>query len=330
MIRKADMRTPVQEITWAEAGDNRIFLKRDDLLPYSFGGNKVRIGLAFFEDMKKRGGDAMIMYGSPRSNLCRVLASMCCESGIPAVMVSSEEDSEEPVHSFNAAITGHLGTVVLPCSKKEIAETVDRAFSLLRKEGRNPYYIYGDRTGTGNEAAAASAYSEAYDEILEDQNRLQVSFDYLYTPYGTGATMGGLISGAVRHASLKQNPYIVGISISSRSPERASDVLTRTVSASLAEQKLAFPDAPDRFFRLESRYNAGGYGLYNDEIEETIRKMLSRNSVPLDPTYTGKAFLGMIRDLRERNVKGKNILYLHTGGLPLFFDYLNFDHESAG
>ena len=30
-----------------------IYIERDDLLPFSFGGNKVRIAEEFFEDMKK-------------------------------------------------------------------------------------------------------------------------------------------------------------------------------------------------------------------------------------------------------------------------------------
>jgi D-cysteine desulfhydrase len=42
----------------------------------------------------------------------------------------------------------------------------------------------------------------------------------------------------------------------------------------------------------------------------------------MDPTYTGKAFAGMIRYLADQKIRGENILFLHTGGLPLFFDHL--------
>ena len=37
-------------------------------------------------------------------------------------------------------------------------------------------------------------------------------------------------------------------------------------------------------------------------------------------TYTGKAFYGMQDYLREKDIKGKKILFIHTGGTPLFFD----------
>ena len=39
-------------------------------------------------------------------------------------------------------------------------------------------------------------------------------------------------------------------------------------------------------------------------------------------TYTGKAFYGMVRYLEEHQIHNKNILFLHTGGTPLFFDFL--------
>ena len=59
---------------WLKTDDrgNRIYVKREDLLPYSFGGNKVRIGLCYLADMQKSGCDHMLAYGNARSNLCRV------------------------------------------------------------------------------------------------------------------------------------------------------------------------------------------------------------------------------------------------------------------
>ncbi len=47
--------------------------------------------------------------------------------------------------------------------------------------------------------------------------------------------------------------------------------------------------------------------------------MLSKNSIILDPVYTGKAFYGMSQYIRENKIQGKNILFIHTGGLPIFF-----------
>ena len=66
----------------------------------------------------------------------------------------------------------------------------------------------------------------------------------------------------------------------------------------------------------------GGYGAWSDQVAEKIRKVYETDGVYLDMTYTGKAFHGMMNYIREKNIRGKNILFLHTGGLPLFFDFL--------
>ena len=52
-----------------------IYVKRDDLLPFSFGGNKSRIAQEFYADMDVKGKDCMIGYGNARSNLSRALAN---------------------------------------------------------------------------------------------------------------------------------------------------------------------------------------------------------------------------------------------------------------
>ena len=54
------------------------------------------------------------------------------------------------------------------------------------------------------------------------------------------------------------------------------------------------------------------------------RNRMCLNGVPLDATYTGKAFWGMCDYIRKTDIRDKNILFLHTGGTPLFFDGLDF------
>ena len=63
-----------------------------------------------------------------------------------------------------------------------------------------------------------------------------------------------------------------------------------------------------------------GYGKEDNRVQETIDIVLKRYGIPLDATYTGKAFMGMTEYLVD--IKEKNILFIHTGGTPLFFDTL--------
>ena len=53
-------------------------------------------------------------------------------------------------------------------------------------------------------------------------------------------------------------------------------------------------------------------------MTDAIAKVITNYGIPLDATYTGKAFMGMTEYIED--VKGKNILFIHTGGTPLFFD----------
>ena len=67
--------TPIYLMNYDD-GNNKFYIKRDDLIPFSFGGNKVRIAEQYFEDMKKKGCNCIISYGSIKSNLNRVIANM--------------------------------------------------------------------------------------------------------------------------------------------------------------------------------------------------------------------------------------------------------------
>ena len=81
------------------------------------------------------------------------------------------------------------------------------------------------------------------------------------------------------------------------------------------EQKIYFTD----------EYMEGGYASYSEAVAQTIRQVYDSDGIPLDMTYTGKAFYGMMEYLKKQKITGKNILFLNTGGLPLFFDFLEDD-----
>ena len=66
-----------------------------------------------------------------------------------------------------------------------------------------------------------------------------------------------------------------------------------------------------------------GYGKDDKRVTDTIETVLKTYGIPLDATYTGKAFMGMSEYIEQNKIKDKNILFIHTGGTPLFFDALN-------
>ena len=318
--------TPVIELCGNHPGGNRIFMKRDDLLPYALGGNKVRIALEFMKDMETTGADAMVIYGDLRSNLCRVLALMCAGRGIPAVMAASDASGEHGGGpSFNEILIRQSGVRIVPARKGMIAGAVDEAMRLLEKEGRKPYYIYGSRLGTGRENVPVRAYRKVYDEISEQCLRDGRMIDLIALPCGTGATLAGLAVGRAAHIhgnGFLRDTKILGISISSRDEQRAREAVRASVEAGLSEEELPplshFPD----LCQLTCAYNAGGYGIANGKIRSVMRYLWTEYGVPSDPTYSAKAFSGLLDYLSDRGISGKSILFLHTGGTPLFYDEL--------
>ena len=211
-------------ITKLSVPGNSFYIKRDDLLPFSCGGNKVRIAYEFLEDMKAKGGNCLIMYGNSRSNLCRVLASACYMEGIPCMMICSDDPDGVHRKTKNSVLVGLLGLEVIYCAKNAIAPAVDEAFRRAVSRGLIPYYIYGNRFGTGNEGCAARAYARAYDEICAQEKAMGIRFDYIFHASGTGATQSGLVCG---HLVRGDDRKIVGISVS-RDKERGTGIIKCT------------------------------------------------------------------------------------------------------
>lgn len=298
-------KTPVIQI---QGEENKIFIKRDDLIPFSFGGNKVRIALEFIEDMKKQGKNCIVGYGNARSNLSRALANLCYQFKIPCHIISPADEDGTRIDTYNSKMVLTCNAEFHYCKKTNVRETVDQVLKDLQDKGLNPYYIYGDLTGKGNEHIPMLAYKKVYEEIKNQ-------YDYIFLATGTGMTQGGLLAGKMMNSGTEK---IIGISIA-RSATQETEVLKKSLECfSERVQKLGKCE-----IHVEDMYLCEGYGTYNRQIEKIIHQQFARNGMPLDPTYTGKAFWGMQDYLKQNGITGKKILFIHTGGTPIFFDYMN-------
>lgn len=318
-IKRYIMATEIQRLRFENKNGNELYIMRDDLLPFSMGGNKVRIARAFFEDMKKKGCDSMIIYGSRHSNLCRVLSNLCFAEEVSCTMICSHEAQEDTAPTNNTHLIDWTRTRIVHCEKTQIAQTVECVMEELRADGKKPYYIYGDKFGRGNEGTAAAAYAKAYSEITDFERSMGWEFDYVFCPSGTGATQSGLICG---HLLAEDKKKIIGVMISSRETERAFSVIAEGISDYFSKTGCSLPDYFEEEILLLDEYRAGGYGVYGDEIRRCIREEYTKNGIPLDPVYTGKAFLGMKKYIEAQGMENCRILFLHTGGVPLFYDFL--------
>lgn len=300
----------------APIGNINLFIKRDDLLPFSFGGNKARIAQEFYADMDTKGKNCMIGYGNARSNLSRALANMNSVRGGKCHIVSPADDDGGRIITNNSFMVHTCGAKFHECSKQKVAETVEQVMQQCEKNGFRPYYIYGDKYGKGNEAVPVRAYAKVYQEILEQEKQLGIQFDYIFLATGTGMTQSGLLAG--KAYAKRENQKIIGISVA-RKKEQETQIIENYLEAFFKENPM-YPLDKHPEILVDDDYLCGGYGKYTEAVKEMIRFMFVENGIALDPTYTGKGFYGMTEYLKKNGIKDANVLFIHTGGTPLFFD----------
>lgn len=309
--------TPIQRLRYTD-NKNTFFMKREDLLPFAFGGNKVRFARKFIENMQEENCDSMIIYGNYHSNLCRILATLCHELEIPCYMIHNTEDIKDNRETCNSRIIRKMGVVEIPCGKSGIATAVEQAMKELYEKGYKPYYIYGNSRGQGREWVPMRSYEEVYEEICRYENMRGVHFDYIFLASSTNATQSGLLAGSLNR---RDNRKIVGISVS-RNSARGKEVIAGNLREYAGKFHRVLPENMEDSIHFTDSYMEGGYGAWSEPVADLIRRIYGSEGIPLDMTYTGKAFYGMVKYLEEHKIQGKQILFLHTGGTPLFFDFL--------
>jgi len=308
--------TPIYELNFSYT-ENKTYIKRDDFVPFSFGGNKARKAWYFYTDILKKQADVIVSYGSSSSNHCRIVANMATAMGIECHIISPKEKYKE---TANSRLIVAFGAIIETCPVNEVSATIDRRLDSLRREGKTPYFIMGG--GHGNFGTAS--YIDVYNEIMQFENESGVHFDYIFHASGTGTTQAGLVCGQMI-ASTKGEKFnadrqkIVGISIS-RTAEKGYEVIKESIEQYLSAYKLPYQGMTEDYLNFIDQYRKGGYGEYDVAIKETIDNVMKYEGIPMDTTYVGKAFCGMNEYLMENHIRNKTVLFIHTGGTPLFFD----------
>lgn len=287
---------------------NHLWMKREDLIPFSFGGNKARKAQLFFQKIDKDNYDCVVTYGSGSSNHCRVVANECCKRGMSIYIISPEEASEP---TFNSQMMEIFGAEVTMVPVTEVHDTIEAKLAELKATGRKPYFIEGG--GHGN--IGTEAYVQCYDEIREFEREVDIHFDYIFFASGTGTTHAGLVCGQLLHGDERK---IIGISIARKNP-RGRDVVLNSVRSYLGS-RVTEEQIQEATIFIDDY--TSGYGKDDYRVIQTIELVLKKYGIPLDATYTGKAFMGMSEYITKEQISDKNILFVHTGGTPLFFDTL--------
>lgn len=298
--------TKIQNL--GEYKGNHLFVKREDLIPFSFGGNKARKAQLFFREIDMGDYDCVVTYGSGSSNHCRVVANECCRREMKCHIISPEEASEP---TFNSQMMEIFGAEITTVPVSKVHDTIEAKLTELKAAGKKPYFIEGG--GHGN--IGTEAYVQCYEEIKKCERTENIHFDYIFFASGTGTTHAGLVCGQLINGD---NRKIIGISIARKNP-RGRDVVVDSIRSYLGSKATEEEIQAATIFIDDY---TSGYGKDDRRVIETIELVLKQYGIPLDATYTGKAFMGMREYITKEQITGKNLLFIHTGGTPLFFDAL--------
>ena len=71
---------------------------------------------------------------------------------------------------------------------------------------------------------------------------------------------------------------------------------------------------------VDQDHYAPGYECPSEEATAAIKLLARTEGILVDPVYSGKAFAGLLADIRSGRVPaGSSVLFLHTGGSTVFF-----------
>jgi D-cysteine desulfhydrase len=318
--RYTEGETPLEflpRLTQAVGGPN-IFIKRDDLLGLTAGGNKTRKLEFLVADALEKGADTLITCGAVQSNHCRLTLAAAVKEGLMCRLVLEERvpGSYNPEASGNNFLFRLLGVEkidVVPGGSDMMA-VMQRQVEELDRAGRKGYII----PGGGSNPIGATGYVACAQEIQNQLFEKHLRIDRLVVASGSTGTHAGLITGFY---GCNMNIPIVGIGVS-RDPKDQNPMVYDLVQRT-AERVGIRGHIPIEAVVSFGEYWRPKYSVPNKKMVEAVNLLAQTEGILLDPVYTGKAMAGLI-DLSRKGFfkKGENVLFVHTGGSPGLYAYI--------
>jgi len=293
-------------------GGTELWFKRDDLISFGLGGNKIRGLEVMLADALAQDADYLITGAGVQSNHVRATAAVAAHAGLHCTAVYWGKPPATV--DGNYRVTKMLNARIRFTGDEDRA-SVDTHIPLvaaeLHEQGYRPYAIPRGGACVMGVLGHVLAVFELYQQCLTQG----LKPDGIVLAVGSGGTYAGWLLGIkLLNLPWKMHCYTV-----SREPEQVSQQVAdlATEAAALLKLDWAFnaADAP-----VHGGFIGQGYGIPSAEAAEAIKLVGRTEGILLDPTYTGKAMAGLLSGLQKKQFAGcKKIIFLHTGGEPAFF-----------
>ena len=282
-----------------------LWVKQDDLFQFCGGGNKARKLQYILCEAQKNGYNALVTTGGAQSNHVRASALMAKQLGWKSKVVIHDEQPKNTPYTGNLKLTQLAGAKIRFVKKDDVTRAMDEAMEDLKNDGYNPYYIWGG----GHCVEGSYAYYKAVEEVC-NQLKSEDYPEYIVVASGTGTTQAGIVAGCRKFFP---ETRVMGISVA-RDKERGSNVILESLRE--LNSYLGSNEKNNSAIHFDDSFVGEGYEAIYPELLETIKWAAETEGLILDPTYTGKAFHGLLEYVKEGIIpKGAKVLFWHTGGL---------------
>jgi 1-aminocyclopropane-1-carboxylate deaminase/D-cysteine desulfhydrase-like pyridoxal-dependent ACC family enzyme len=290
-----------------------IWIKREDLLPLAFGGNKLRnleflVGAALAE-----GADTLVTSGRSWSNHCRLTAAAGARAGLEVHLVLSGPPTSAP--GANERLERVMGAHVQLTATDDRAErtaTVEGLVASLRTGGRRPYVI----DPGGSSVTGALGQVLAGIELADQASALGFIPDTVILPTATGGTQAGLLVGL---ALAGVQAAVVGVAVA----HPAADVQPAVEGLALELGRIVGLGPGRRpEVRIEDTRPVAGYGRRDPAADEAAELLARNEGILVDPIYTAKALAWLLAEARSGRLAGRTVVFWHAGGTPGLFESL--------
>lgn len=306
-------------LTKALGKDVNLYIKRDDLLPGSAGGNKTRKLEFCIADALEQGADTIITCGAVQSNHARLTASWSAKEGLDCHLILEErvkgsykEDASGNNFLFELLGVKSIGVVY---GGSDMMAKMTQKLDELTAAGKKPYIIPG---GASN-SIGALGYAVCAEETMGQLNEMRLDMDHIVVPSGSAGTHAGMVVGM---KGVNGGIPISGINVSR--PKDVQEKIVYKLALETAEKLGVKTGVTREDIVCFDQYVGPGYSLPTDSMVEAVKLFAKTEAILLDPVYSGKAAAGLVDLVRKGHFpRGSNVLFLHTGGSPALYAYMD-------
>jgi D-cysteine desulfhydrase family pyridoxal phosphate-dependent enzyme len=294
-----------------------IYVKRDDGLGPAAGGNKTRKLEYLLADAIEKRATRIVTVGGPQSNHARLTATAARMLGLEPHLLLFGSEPKKAVGNLLLDELVDAGLHFIPpgpigdaaCTFEELDGYVREQAS--KRIGDHYYIPLGGSNGLGS-----VGYVRAAIEVDEQARTAGLGDAWIVVATGSGGTLAGLVAGL---KTIGSSLGLIGIDVASIWKDYP-ELVARIGNDALELLGLPASVEPADVSLIENTYVGRGYAVPTDEGMAAIKRLARSEGMLLDPTYTGKAFAGLL-DLVAAGHFGERdpVIFWHTGGLPGLF-----------